>query len=71
MNRRSFMELLVIPWVDKTIAMVASLPFAIELYRPLGSLPYELSSCRSRLAALRYHCHDGAVDDLPVRNANP
>jgi len=27
------MDLLVIPWVDKTIAIVASLPFAFELYR--------------------------------------
>jgi hypothetical protein len=27
------MDLLVIPWVDKTIAVVASLPFAFELYR--------------------------------------
>jgi protein-S-isoprenylcysteine O-methyltransferase Ste14 len=31
--RRSFMELLSIPWVDRTIAIVASLPMAIELYR--------------------------------------
>jgi protein-S-isoprenylcysteine O-methyltransferase Ste14 len=27
------MDLLVIPWVDKTIAIVASLPFVFELYR--------------------------------------
>ena len=33
MPRRSFMDLLVIPWVDKTIAIGASLPFAVELYR--------------------------------------
>lgn len=33
MARRGFMDLLVIPWVDKTIAIVASLPFAVELYR--------------------------------------
>ena len=33
MARRGFMDLLVIPWVDKTIAIVASLPFAAELYR--------------------------------------
>lgn len=33
MARRSFMDLLVIPWVDKTIAILASLPFAVELYR--------------------------------------
>jgi hypothetical protein len=26
MARRGFMDLLVIPWVDKTIAIVASLP---------------------------------------------
>jgi len=33
MARRGFMDLLMIPWVDKTIAIVASLPFAFELYR--------------------------------------
>src|SRR6266481_1128199 len=33
MARRGFMNLLVIPWVDKTIAIVASLSFAFELYR--------------------------------------
>jgi hypothetical protein len=33
MARRGFMDLLVIPWVDKSIAIVASLPFAFELYR--------------------------------------
>jgi len=33
MAQRSFMDLLVIPWVDKTIAIEASLPFAFELYR--------------------------------------
>ena len=33
MARRGFMDLLVIPWVDKTIAIVACLPFAVELYR--------------------------------------
>lgn len=33
MARRGFIDLLVIPWVDKTIAIVASLPFAAELYR--------------------------------------
>ena len=33
MARRRFIELLAIPWVDKTIAIVASLPFAVELYR--------------------------------------
>jgi protein-S-isoprenylcysteine O-methyltransferase Ste14 len=33
MARRSFMDLLVIPWVDKTISIVASVPFAVELYR--------------------------------------
>ena len=33
MTRRRFMSLLVIPWVDKTIAVVACLPFAVELYR--------------------------------------
>jgi protein-S-isoprenylcysteine O-methyltransferase Ste14 len=33
MARRSFMDLLVIPWVDKSISVVASLPFAVELYR--------------------------------------
>ena len=30
---RRFMEILVIPWVDKTIAVFASVPFAVELYR--------------------------------------
>jgi len=30
---RRFMEILVIPWVDKTIAVLASVPFAVELYR--------------------------------------
>lgn len=33
MARRGFIDLLVIPWVDKTIAIVACLPFAVELYR--------------------------------------
>src|SRR5262249_27605410 len=33
MARRGFMKLLVIPWVDKTIAIVACLPFVVELYR--------------------------------------
>ncbi len=33
MARRGFMELLVVPWVDKTIAILASVPFAFELYR--------------------------------------
>src|SRR5215469_14561509 len=33
MARRGFMDLLVVPWVDKAIAIVASLPFAFELYR--------------------------------------
>ncbi len=33
MARRGFMDLLAIPWVDKSIAIVASLPFAVELYR--------------------------------------
>ena len=33
MARRGFMDLLMIPWVDKTIAIVASLPFVVELYR--------------------------------------
>jgi protein-S-isoprenylcysteine O-methyltransferase Ste14 len=32
-TRRSFMELLSIPWVDRTIAIVASVPFVLELYR--------------------------------------
>src|SRR5215469_4282897 len=32
MARRRFMDLLVIPWVDKTIAILASIPFAVELY---------------------------------------
>ena len=33
MARRRFMDLLVIPWVDKTIAILATIPFAVELYR--------------------------------------
>jgi protein-S-isoprenylcysteine O-methyltransferase Ste14 len=33
MARRRFIDLLAIPWVDKTIAIVASLPFGVELYR--------------------------------------
>ncbi len=33
MARRKFMDLLVIPWVDKTIAILAAIPFAAELYR--------------------------------------
>jgi protein-S-isoprenylcysteine O-methyltransferase Ste14 len=33
MARGSFMNLLGIPWVDKTISVVASIPFAVELYR--------------------------------------
>lgn len=33
MARRGFMDLLVVPWVDKTIAILAVLPFAAELYR--------------------------------------
>ena len=32
-KRRSFMDLLGIPWVDRTIAIVAAGPFAVELYR--------------------------------------
>ena len=33
MSHRRFMDLLVIPWVDKAIAILASVPPAIELYR--------------------------------------
>ena len=33
MARRSFMDLLAIPWVDKTISIAACLPFVVELYR--------------------------------------
>jgi len=29
MARRRFMDLLVIPWVDKTIAILACLPFVV------------------------------------------
>jgi protein-S-isoprenylcysteine O-methyltransferase Ste14 len=32
MTQRSFMDLLAIPWVDKSIAIVATIPFVIELY---------------------------------------
>ena len=33
MARQSFIDLLIIPWVDKTIAILATIPFIIELYR--------------------------------------
>ena len=33
MTPRRFIDLLAIPWVDKTIAIVATIPFVIELYR--------------------------------------
>jgi protein-S-isoprenylcysteine O-methyltransferase Ste14 len=33
MAQRRFMDLLAIPWVDKTIAILATIPFVIELYR--------------------------------------
>ena len=33
MARRRFMDMLMIPWVDKTIAIIATIPFAVELYR--------------------------------------
>lgn len=32
MTQRSFMDVLAIPWVDKSIAIVATIPFVIELY---------------------------------------
>jgi protein-S-isoprenylcysteine O-methyltransferase Ste14 len=32
MPQRSFMALLAIPWVDKSIAILATIPFVIELY---------------------------------------
>lgn len=32
MTQRSFMQMLAIPWVDKTIAVIATIPFVIELY---------------------------------------
>jgi protein-S-isoprenylcysteine O-methyltransferase Ste14 len=32
MSQRSFLNLLAIPWVDKSIAIVATIPFVIELY---------------------------------------
>ena len=32
MTRRSFLNLLTIPWVDKSIAIIATVPFVIELY---------------------------------------
>jgi protein-S-isoprenylcysteine O-methyltransferase Ste14 len=32
MPRHSFMDLLGIPWVDKTISVVACIPFVVELY---------------------------------------
>jgi protein-S-isoprenylcysteine O-methyltransferase Ste14 len=33
MVQHRFMDLLAIPWVDKTIAILATIPFVIELYR--------------------------------------
>ena len=33
MARYRFIDLLTIPWVDRTIALVATIPFVIELYR--------------------------------------
>jgi protein-S-isoprenylcysteine O-methyltransferase Ste14 len=33
MTQRGFMDRLAIPWVDKTIAIVATIPFVIELYQ--------------------------------------
>jgi protein-S-isoprenylcysteine O-methyltransferase Ste14 len=33
MARSSMMDVLVIPWVDKTISLVATVPFVVELYR--------------------------------------
>ena len=33
MPRRGLMDLLMIPWVDKTISIVACVPFVVELYR--------------------------------------
>jgi protein-S-isoprenylcysteine O-methyltransferase Ste14 len=33
MARRRFLDLLGIPWVDKTISLVATIPFVFELYR--------------------------------------
>jgi protein-S-isoprenylcysteine O-methyltransferase Ste14 len=32
MARRRFLDLLGIPWVDKTISLIATIPFVIELY---------------------------------------
>lgn len=32
MTQRGFMDVLAIPWVDKSIAIVATIPFVIELY---------------------------------------
>ncbi len=32
MTKRSFMELLVTPWMDKAIAILAAVPLAVELY---------------------------------------
>jgi protein-S-isoprenylcysteine O-methyltransferase Ste14 len=33
MTQRGFIDLLAIPWVDKSIAIVATIPFVIELYQ--------------------------------------
>jgi len=52
MARRGFMDLLAIPWVDKTMSVVASLPFAVELYRRgLRGIP-----AGSPLAVVPRHC---------------
>jgi hypothetical protein len=59
MVRRGFIDLLVIPWVDKTIAIVASLPFVV------------LPARRSRSAASHHHCLDGAADSSRSCNPNP
>jgi protein-S-isoprenylcysteine O-methyltransferase Ste14 len=32
MARRQFLDLLGIPWVDKTISLIATIPFVVELY---------------------------------------
>ena len=37
-SRRTFMEFITTPWVDRAVAIFASLPFAIEIYRRYTSI---------------------------------
>lgn len=50
-----------IPWVDKTIAIVACLPFAVELYRrwAVGHVNFPRAVLGLQLLV---HCSNGAAD---------